>query len=47
MVRADPHSKNLRKGRYSQAGHYYFLTTSVAGRRPIFADEDNAAIVLE
>ena len=46
MVCADPHSRHLRKGRYSQPGHYYFLTTLVAGRRPIFADKDNAAIVL-
>lgn len=47
MVRADPHSRKLRKGRYSQPGLYYFLTTSVAGRRPIFTDENNATIVLK
>ena len=42
----DPHSRNLRKGRYSHPGLYYFLTTSVSGRRPIFTDDDNATIVL-
>jgi len=46
MLCADPHSRNLRKARYSQPGLYYFLTTSVSGRRPIFVDEDNATIVL-
>ena len=46
MVYADPHSRNLRKGRYSHPGLYYFLTTSVSSRRPIFSDDDNATIVL-
>lgn len=46
MACTDPHSRNLRKSRYSHPGLYYFLTTSVSGRRPIFTDDDNATIVL-
>ncbi len=42
-----PHARNLRRGRYSQAGLYYFLTTSVAGRRRIFNVPGRAVIVLE
>lgn len=37
MASTRPHARNLRKGRYSQAGLYYFLTTSVAGRRKVRA----------
>ena len=40
------HGHKLRKGRYSQPGHYYFLTASVAGRRPIFAERDHSEVVL-
>ena len=29
---------DLRKGRYSQTGGEYFITTVVNGRRPLFAD---------
>jgi REP-associated tyrosine transposase len=46
MRSASPHSRHLRKGRYSESGHYYFLTTCVAGRRPIFTAPERAAIVL-
>ena len=46
MARQNSHSNSLRKGRYSQRGCYYFLTTSVADRRPIFADRNHAVIVL-
>ena len=38
MAAAGPHSRSLRKGRYSQTGQFYFLTTSVAGKRKIFAN---------
>jgi REP element-mobilizing transposase RayT len=41
-----PHARNLRKGRYSQPGLYYFLTASVAGRRRLFSQNDRAMIVL-
>jgi REP element-mobilizing transposase RayT len=47
MSLVDSHSRNLRKGRYSAPGIYYFLTTSVAGRRPIFTAPEPAYIVLE
>ena len=46
MSRPKPHAKNLRIGRHSQPGHYYFLTTSVVGRRKIFINHDHAVIVL-
>ena len=42
-----PHARNLRKGRYSRTGDYYFLTTSVFGRREIFTTEERATVVLE
>lgn len=47
MAHRKPHSRNLRKGRSSKVGCFYFLTTSVAGRRPIFLDYDRARIVLD
>lgn len=47
MHPARPHGRNLRKGRYSQTGLYYFLTTSVIDRRTIFSDHDRAITVLE
>ncbi len=40
-------SRNLRIGRYSQPGQYYFLTTSVHGRRWIFSSEERAQIILD
>ncbi|MBT8135669.1 MAG: transposase [Gammaproteobacteria bacterium] len=42
-----PHAKNLRKGRISQVGLYYFLTTSVAGQRRIFTKREYATSVLD
>ena len=47
MSCAKPHANNLRIGRHSQPGLYYFLTTSVAGRRNIFVKHDHAMIVLD
>jgi len=47
MALLKPHSRNLRKGRYSQAGCYYFLTTVVAGRRQIFTEPERTNIVLD
>ncbi len=46
MAAANPHASNLRKGRYSQPGLYYFLTASVAGRRRVFTKRHRAMIVL-
>ena len=36
-----PHSRNLRKGRFSEPGRAYILTTVTAGRSPVFADLGN------
>lgn len=47
MASQKPHARNLRKGRHSQPGHFYFLTTSVAGRRKIFSNYDHAIVVLD
>jgi putative transposase len=33
-----PHSAHLRKGRHSQPGQTYLLTTATASRLPVFAD---------
>lgn len=33
-----PHGKDLRKGRYSQAGQWYAVTTVVYERKPLFHD---------
>jgi REP element-mobilizing transposase RayT len=42
-----PHSASLRKGRFSEPGNFYFLTTTVAGRRPLFYGDLHARIVLD
>ena len=33
-----PHSRNLRRGRFSQAGQIYLLTMVGVGRSPVFED---------
>ena len=47
MAHSKPHAKNLRKGRYSAPGYYYFLTASVTQWRKIFAKRNNAKVVLD
>jgi REP element-mobilizing transposase RayT len=47
MVNDKPHSRDLRKGRYSRPGNCYFLTTCVEGRRPIFERAARAKIILD
>jgi REP element-mobilizing transposase RayT len=47
MASSRPQSRNLRKGRHSQPGQYYFLTTSVHGRRRIFSSDCRAQIILD
>lgn len=47
MALTRPHSGDLRKGRYSQPGNSYFLTTSVRGRRRLFTQKNHATIVLD
>lgn len=36
----------LRKGRFSEAGQYYLLTTGIRGRKPLLASPEAAKIVL-
>lgn len=38
MPSTSPHGHALRKGRYSEAGRAYLLTTVTEQRRPVFAD---------
>ncbi|MFW2440862.1 MAG: REP-associated tyrosine transposase [Arenicellales bacterium] len=33
-----PHSKNLRRGRYSQPGQIYHITTTTYHRKPVFTE---------
>ena len=33
-----PYGRNLRKGRFSETGRIYLVTTTTIGRRPVFAD---------
>ena len=40
-----PHSRNLRKGRYSESGRIYFVTSSCYKRRKVFFG-DRAAEIL-
>jgi REP element-mobilizing transposase RayT len=47
MATEPPHSSDLRKGRSSAIGQYYFLTAVVADRRPIFLHQDRANIVID
>jgi REP element-mobilizing transposase RayT len=42
-----PHSRDLRKARFSEAGNYYLLTATAAQRRPLLTVPDHAAIVLD
>jgi putative transposase len=39
--------KNLRKGRFSYPGNYYFVTTIVQGKEKIFQKEECANIVID
>lgn len=47
MPTAQPHAVNLRKGRYTNRGLHYFLTASVADRRQIFTEPEQAFVVLD
>lgn len=38
LIRPPPQGSALRKGRVSETGRVYLLTTVVEGRRPVFAD---------
>ncbi|MBT8115934.1 MAG: transposase, partial [Arenicella sp.] len=47
MTNGWPHAKNLRKFRNSKKNQFYFLTSTVANRRPIFINQHCAQIMLE
>jgi REP element-mobilizing transposase RayT len=40
-------SHQLRKGRWSISGAYYFLTTSTYGQRPIFSNPDAVQVLFD
>ena len=41
-----PKGSNLRKGRYSESGRIYLLTTTTHDRKPVFADFASARICI-
>lgn len=41
-----PHAASLRRGRFSERGRYYLLTTVTAQRKPVFADFDLARMAI-
>ena len=41
-----PHGRDLRKGRYSESGQIYLLTTVTYRRRPVFAEPACARCVI-
>jgi putative transposase len=47
MSGRQPHSRELRKGRYSEPGRVYLVTFCCHGRMPVFAVREFAAIVIE
>lgn len=47
MTHKDPHQRNLRKGRFSNPGYGYFITTNCKGRSPMFVCPAAARVVLE
>jgi len=46
MLTPTPDQKNLRKGRYSQQGQAYHVTTATKDRNPLFLDMRNARILI-
>ena len=43
----NPHTSDLRKGRFSEPGHAYLLTAVTHKRRPIFADWPIGRLLVE
>lgn len=43
---ANPHAKDLRKGRVSGPGQVYHITTVTSGRVPVFADWRSARMLI-
>ena len=44
---ASPHTRDLRKGRFSEPGHAYLLTAVTHNRRPIFSDWPIGCLLVE
>ncbi len=47
MENHQPHQKDLRKGRYSQTGQIYHVTTTTLSRAPIFLNFDSARCLVK
>lgn len=43
----NPHQKDLRQGRFSQANQIYHITSSTLNRRPIFKEFNHARILIK
>jgi len=46
MPDQNPHQKNLRKGRYSEANQIYHVTTTTLNRAPIFENLQRARLMI-
>lgn len=47
LTNREAHQRNLRKGRFSQSGYCYFITTGTKKRVPVFADPAAAKIIMD
>jgi REP element-mobilizing transposase RayT len=47
MPSSDAHQRNLRKGRFSQCGYWYLITTGTKGRLPMLSDPAASRIVMD
>jgi REP element-mobilizing transposase RayT len=47
MTNRDAHQRNLRKGRFSQPGYCYFITTATKSRLPVLSDPAASKIVMD
>lgn len=45
-MKPSPHSQSLRKGRHSQSGHFYLITTVTLDRQPLFDDFQSARVLI-
>jgi REP-associated tyrosine transposase len=45
--RRSPHSRDLRKGRFSEPGRIYLVTTTTCDRKPLFSDFACGRVVVE
>lgn len=47
MPGKDAHQRNLRTGRFSHPGYWYFITTDTKDRSPVFLDPAAAKVVID